>query len=75
MSDADIMWEAYQEEIQEWNMARILNELKLLQQDLDRGELDISGYDRSKIILEDRIKDIIDSHDNTKSYDRAMKGI
>ncbi len=75
MSDADIMWEAYREEVQEWNVARSLTELNLLKQDLDRGDLDISGYKQSKIILEEHISNIINNHDNDIAYERAMKGI
>ncbi len=75
MSDADIMWEAYQEEVQEWNVSRTLTELKLLKQDLDRGDLDTTAYNRSKIILDEHISDMINNHDSDIAYERAMKGI
>ena len=75
MSDADIMWDSYSANVQEWEMARVLSELKMLQRDKDAGQLNTSGYDRAKKLLEDRIYDIINNHDSRVAYDRAMKGI
>lgn len=75
MSDADIVWEAYKENIEDWDMARVLSELRMIQSEKDSGWLDTSGYERAKDLLEGRIYQIISNHDDSAAYDRAMKGI
>lgn len=77
--DSDIFWEAYKEDVESWDVDRILKEADLVRKDFNEGMIDPKGYKQSIEILEgelyQKMYGVKRPLSPSEAYDRAMKGI